>query len=260
MPEASAGSARERLEGGLTALEGRRALVTGASAGIGRAVAVALAEAGMEVHAAARRGDRLEALAAETGAIPHVTDVTDPAARARLVAAARPEILVLNAGTGAGITGLLQSSAEEIERMVATNLTAALDLVRLAAPAMGEGHIVTLGSVAGLYPNLSAAYGATKAGIRMMGQNLRAELAGTGIRVTEILPGRVRTEFYDAAIPDAETRESLKETGIAELAPEDIAAAILWALTQPLHVNVSAIELQPRDQIFGGVRFVRARD
>jgi len=212
----------------------------------------------MEVHAAARRADRLEALAAETGAIPHAADLTDPAARARLAEAVAPDILVNNAGIGAAIDGLFAADAADLARTVETNVTAVLDLIRLIAPGMrsrGRGHLVLLGSVAGVYPGPSAVYGASKGAMRMMGWNLRQEFAGTGIRVTEILPGRVRTEFYDAAIADPEARAAIKETGIRELTPRDVAEAILYAVAAPSHVNVSAIELQPVEQVFGGISF-----
>ena len=115
--------------------------------------------------------------------------------------------------------------------------------------------MVNLGSVAGLYPIVSVVYGASKGAVRLMSQNLRLELRGTGVRVTEICPGRVSTEFYDAAIPDPETRDRLKTTGIRELTPDDIAEAILYAVSAPAHVNVSTIELQPVEQVFGGVQF-----
>lgn len=240
------------------ALAGLTALVTGASSGIGAATVAALAGAGAEVHAVARRADRLQALAGQTGCRPHALDLTDAAARARLAAGIAPDILVSNAGIGAGIAGLATATLEDVERTVATNLVAVLDLVRLVLPGMRarrRGHLVTLGSVAGLYPGPSALYGATKAGVRMMGWNLRLELRGSGIRVTEVLPGRVATEFYDAAVADPATRARLKTTGIRELAPDDVAAAILWAVAAPAHVNVSAIELQPLEQSFGGIGF-----
>jgi len=242
----------------MTALAGRTALVTGASAGIGAATAAALAAEGATVHAVARRAERLQALSAATPLTPHAEDIAEPAARARLAARVAPDILVNNAGVGAGIEGLLAATEAEIERTISTNVTAVLDLVRLTAPGMarrGGGHVVLLGSVAGVYPGVSAVYGASKAAVRMTGWNLRRELAGTGIRITEILPGRVATEFYDAAVPDPETRARMKETGIRELASEDVAGAILYAVTAPAHVNVSAVEIQPLEQVFGGASF-----
>lgn len=234
------------------------ALVTGASSGIGAAVVRALAAQGWRVHALARRADRLAALAAETGCVAHAVDVRDGAALERLVALAAPDLLVNNAGLGAGITGLAGATRAEVAQTIETNVTAVLELLRLTLPGMiarRRGHIVNIGSVAGMYPLVSAVYGASKGAVRLMSQNLRLELRGTGIRVTEICPGRVSTEFYDAAVPDTETRDRLKSTGIRELSPGDIAAAILYAVSTPAHVNVQTIELQPVEQSFGGVRF-----
>ena len=244
----------------MAALDGKKVLITGASAGIGAAATRALTAAGAEVHAVARRADRLADLAAETGCHTHAADVTEAADRAALAEAVSPDILINNAGIGAGITGLIGASAEEVERTISTNVTAMLLLLRLFLPGMverGTGHVVNIGSVAGLYPTVSAVYGASKGAVRLLGQNLRIELKGTGVRVTEIQPGRVRTEFYDAAIADPALRDKVKETGVTELTPEDIAAAILYAVTAPGHVNISAIELQPLDQLYGGVQFAR---
>ena len=235
-----------------------QALVTGASSGIGAAVVRALAAAGWEVHALARRADRLEALAGETGCTPHTVDVRDGLVLERLVAGLAPDVLVNNAGLGMGMAGLVSASAADVAQTIETNVTAVLELCRLVLPGMiarRRGHLVSIGSVAGLYPAMSAIYGATKGAVRLLGQNLRLELRGTGVRVTEICPGRVATEFYDASIPDPETRDRLKRTGIRELSPDDIANAILYAVSAPAHVNVSTIELQPVEQSFGGVRF-----
>lgn len=242
----------------MTDLRGRVALITGASAGIGAATAAALAEAGAEVHITARRAEKLEAVATATAATAHIADVTQAADREALLAAVSPHILINNAGIGAGIAGLTDATPEEIERTVATNVTSVLHMLRAFLPGMiarGQGHVVTIGSVSGLYPSISAIYGATKGAMRLMDQSLRLELRATGVRVTEIQPGRVATEFYDAAIPDADRRDALKTTGITELTPQDIAAGILYAVTAPPHVNVSTIELQPVEQVFGGSMF-----
>jgi 3-hydroxy acid dehydrogenase / malonic semialdehyde reductase len=234
------------------------AIVTGASAGIGAGVVRRLSEAGWAVHAVARRADRLQALADETGCAAHAVDVRDGAALERLAAGLEADLVVNNAGLGAGITGLATASREDVARTIETNVTAALELLRLTLPGMiarGRGHVVNIGSVAALYPTGSAIYGASKAAIRLMSQNLRLELRGTGVRVTEICPGRVSTEFYDVAIPDAEARARAKATGIRELSPADIGAAVLYAVSAPAHVNVSMIELQPVEQTYGGVSF-----
>ena len=234
------------------------ALVTGASSGIGAAVVRAMAAQGWQVHAVARRADRLATLAAETGCTAHAVDLCDTDAVAALALDIPADVLVNNAGLGAGITGLLSASAEDIARTVDTNVTALLNAVRLFAPGMvarRSGHIVNIGSVAGLYPTVSAVYGGTKGAVRLISQNLRIELKGTGVRVTEINPGRVRTEFYDAAIPDPALRDAVKETGIEELTSEDIADGVMFALTRPTRVNIQTLELQPTEQVFGGVGF-----
>ncbi len=161
-------------------------------------------------------------------------------------------------GSGAGITGLAGASREDVAQTIETNVTAALELLRLTLPGMvarRRGHVVNIGSVVALYPTGSAVYGASKAAIRLMSQNLRLELRGTGVRVTEICPGRVATEFYDVAITDAEARQRMKTTRIRELTPADVAAAVLYAVSAPAHVNVSTIELQPVEQTYGGVSF-----
>jgi 3-hydroxy acid dehydrogenase / malonic semialdehyde reductase len=236
----------------------RTAIVTGASSGIGAGVVRALTQAGWAVHALARRADRLDALAEETGAVAHAIDVRDSAALERLAAGLAPDLVVNNAGLGAGITGLATASREDVARTVDTNVRAALELLRLTLPGMiarGRGHVVNIGSVAALYPTGSAIYGASKAAIHLLGQNLRLELRGTALRVTEICPGRVATEFYDAAVADTEARARLKTTGIRELSPADVAAAVLYAVSAPAHVNVSTIELQPVEQSYGGVSF-----
>lgn len=233
------------------------AVVTGASSGIGHAVVEALAGAGMTVHAIARREDRLRALAEATGCHTLALDITDPDGLAELMGTLSPDILVLNAGRGAGFGGLAHTSRADLAAAVDINVTALLDMIRLALPGMiaaRRGHIVTLGSVSGLYSSVSSVYGGTKAAVKMIAENLRLETRGTGIRVTDIRPGRVTSEFYDVALPEAAAARA-KDTRIRELAPGDIAAAILYAVTAPGHVNVSAIELQPLEQTYGGTSF-----
>lgn len=234
------------------------ALVTGASAGIGAATVRALVQDGWIVHMTARRADPLDALAADTGATGHVIDATDATAMGRLVTATPFDLIVANAGRGGAMTGLAGTAPDEIAALVQVNVTAVLQLIEAALPGMAarrRGHIISLGSVAGVYPVGTALYGATKHAIRGAIRNLRLETVGQGIRFTDIQPGRVRTEFYDVAVPDEDTRHRLKETGVEELTAGDVAEAIRWAAAQPAHVNVAAIELTPRDQVYGGVKF-----
>ena len=118
-----------------------------------------------------------------------------------------------------------------------------------------RGHIIQISSTAALYPIKSSIYGASKGAVHMLCQNLRLELEGTGVRVTEICPGRVSTEFFDVAIDDPATREGAKDSGINDLLPADVADAVVYALDAPWRVNVNLIDLQPTEQVFGGMRF-----
>lgn len=235
-----------------------RTLVTGASSGIGSGIAEVLAEAGYEVHAVARRADRLDALTGRTGCRAHAVDVTDSAAMATLVNEIQPEIVICNAGRAGGFDGIVNTRPEDLEKTISLNVTATLDLIRMCLPGMIErrcGHIVTMSSVAAIYPSVSSLYGGSKAAIRMIAQNLRLELRGTGIRVTDIRPGRVTSEIYKNAFSDPAKVARAIDTGIRELQPREIGDAVLYAISAPQHVNVSAIELQPLEQTYGGLYF-----
>jgi len=233
----------------------RTALVTGASSGIGAATVQALTRRGLQVHAIARRAERLDALAAETGCTVHALDLCDTDALYRVIGGIDTDVLINNAGMGRGFDTLANASREDIDRSIDTNVTAALQVVRAVLPGMIErrrGHLVQIGSIAGLYPLLSAVYGATKGAIHLLSQNLRTELTGTGIRHTEICPGRVHTEFFNTAIDDTERRESLVQ-GFELMQSEDIADAIVYALDTPWRVNISTIEMTPTEQAPGGL-------
>ncbi len=235
-------------------------LVTGASSGIGLATATALAARGMVVHATARRAERLARLAEATGCHTHVLDVRDSAAVVNMIATiGRVDVLINNAGLGRGWGPIAEASYVDIQQTVDTNVTAAIHMVQAVLPGMierGEGHIVNVGSMAGLYPLPAALYGATKGAIHLFSTNLRLELAGTGVRVTEICPGRIQTEFYDVAIDDPEERETIKNSGAQEVTADECADTIVYALTVPRHVNINRIELQPTEQTYGGSQFV----
>ena len=235
------------------------AVVTGASSGIGAATARALASAGFEVHAVARRADRLDALSAEIGCVPHVIDVRDRDAMTDLLRPMAISLLVNNAGLGRAMASLATSTPDDIDRTIDTNVTATLDAIRIVLPGMMErqrGHIVNIGSMAGLYPLAAVLYGASKGAVHVMCTNLRIELQGTGIRVTEICPGRVATDFYDVAIDDEQARARVKQSGIEEITAHDVAEAVLYAVQAPHRVNVNRIELQPTEQTYGGYQFV----
>ncbi len=247
-----------------------RALVTGASSGIGAAVASRLAADGYEVHAVARRAHRLDELSAAAvggpGVImPHVLDVRDSAALLSLVDEIEHrhgpvDVLVNNAGLGRMNGTLAEATLDDITRTVDTNITALMVATRAVLPSMIEsrrGHIINIGSMAGLYPVSSATYGASKAAVYRLSTNLRLELRGTGVRVTEINPGRVATEFYDVAVDDPERRAKAKDSGVDEVTADDVADAIGYAISVPRHVNINRIELQPTEQTYGGAQFDR---
>ncbi len=230
------------------------ALVTGASSGIGAACVRRLRERGLEVIALARRAERLAALAEETGCRSLPLDLADVDAVYAELGGLEVDVLVNNAGLGRGYEGFLKSTRPEIDEMIRINVTAAIHVVRALAEGMAErkrGHIVNIGSVAGLYPIGFPVYGASKGAVHLFGQHLRVDLKGSGIRLTEICPGRVATEFFDTAFKSEAEREAFN-SGFELLKPEDIAEAILFALDTPWHVNISLIELTPTEQSPGG--------
>lgn len=232
----------------------RTALVTGASSGIGAAVASALAARGLTVHAAARRRDRLDELAATTGCLAHVVDVRDRSAIHAAFAGLEIDILVNSAGIGLGFAGLHQAAPEDIETTLETNVLGTAQVIRAVVPGMverGRGHIVNIGSIFGLHAIGSAVYGASKGAIHLMSQNLRLELAGTGLRVTEVCPGRTKTEFLQIAAGDPGRARDMA-SGFDIITAEDVTEAVLFALAAPWRVNVSLIELTATEQIPGG--------
>ncbi len=236
------------------------ALVTGASSGIGEAVVRELRRRGLKVHAAARRADRLDRLAGETGCVAHAVDIRDTQVVYEAFGNLEFDILVNNAGVGRGFAQLSTASPQDIDATLGTNVTAAVHVLRAVMPGMVQrrrGHIVNIGSVAGLYPINSSIYGASKGAIRLLSQNLRMELQGTGVRVTEICPGRVETEFFAIATGDADQAKRAF-ADLQPLSPADVARSILHALDAPWHVNISSIELAPTEQFFGGDTVVSA--
>ena len=233
------------------------ALVTGASSGIGAAVVRALAASGLTVHAVARRADRLAALAEETGCQAHAFDATDTEALTRLLDGLAIDVLVNNVATGLGFGDRVSEvDPAVIDKAIATNLTVALHACRLVLPGMiarGSGHLVTVGSISGIYPIRQALYGATKGGLHVLHQTLRVELLGTGVRATEICPGSTYTEFVDDAFPDDPAAKAAFLESCRLLDPEDVADAVLYAVARPAHVNVGTIELTPTGEVPGGI-------
>ncbi len=237
------------------------ALVTGASSGIGAAVVERLCREGVAVHALARRADALEALAARTGCIPHALDVADLEGVTRLAGSTGFDILVNNAGVDRP-GSILAADAEGIDLLVDVNLRAVLHLCRLVVPGMAarnRGHVVNISSIAGAYNfGGNSTYHATKAAVHMLSRQLRVDLYGKMVRVTEICPGRVATDIFAHVHGDSpEVRERFIE---GFLLPEaaDIADAIAFAIAAPAAVNVGHIEIMPTLQVPGGLQTMRA--
>lgn len=236
------------------------ALVTGASSGIGAGVVERLAREGLKVHAVGRRTERLAELRARTGCEVHAVDVRDTAALRNAVAHLPIDVLVNNAGINRpGSIG--QATQDDLEVLVDVGLGAVLQLTRMLLPGMVErdrGHIVNIGSIAGLhsFPG-HAAYHAAKAGVHMLSQQLRVDLHGTRVRVTEVCPGRTATEIFATTFGDeAEARRRFLD-GFATLQVSDVVDAIAFAIAAPWHVNISLMEIWPTYQVPGGLRFAQ---
>jgi len=237
-------------------LSGRHILVTGASAGIGRATATRLAAEGARLTLVARRAERLEALAAELteahgGRVDVlVADVRDPDAYTAL-GDDTPDVLILNAGLARGTNIVQDNTPEELDEMIDTNIKGYLHLLRAFLPGMrarASGDVVLLGSVAGrqVYPG-GGVYCMTKHAVRALYESLRVDSAGFGVRFTTVDPGLVETEFSDVRLRDAEKAKAVYQ-GYRPLQPEDIADVIHFALTRPAHVNLGEIVVWPSDQ------------
>ncbi|MBZ9796864.1 SDR family oxidoreductase [Mesorhizobium sp. ES1-4] len=237
----------------------RTALVTGASKGIGAAIVESLVAEGLTVHALARSDDALRVLQQRLGprVKPLVADVRDHQAIASALGSAEIDVLVNNAGGLATVRPLQDQGAEETAEVVALNLTAPLQLIRLLLPGMiarKRGHIFNLTSTAAgaVFPGTTT-YGAAKAGLSQAGRILRFDLAGTGVRLTEIAPGRVKTDFYLKAFDG--DREGLRKRMYSEqrpLGPADIAAVLVAALRMPDHVDIAELTVTPSEQATGG--------
>ena len=234
------------------ALRGKRALVTGASAGIGAAAARALSHAGAEVLLTARRLERLEELAAELpGARAAALDVRDAGAVQRLCADETFDIVLANAGLARGVAPLAEGDVEGWSDMLDTNVKGVLHVVRATLSGMiarGSGDLVLLGSVAGrqVYPGGNV-YCATKHAVRAVYEALRLDAAGSGVRFTTVDPGMVETEFSMVRLGDAAKAAAVYE-GFEALQAEDVADAVLFAVTRPPHVNIGEIVLWPTAQ------------
>jgi NADP-dependent 3-hydroxy acid dehydrogenase YdfG len=247
----------------MEALTGKTVLVTGASAGIGRAVAVAFAKQGSRLILVARRRERLLALATEleaafgTQTLVVPVDLLDRRAVLAALEGLDPkwravDILVNNAGLVRGLDPLHAGRLEDWDEILDVNVKALLAVTRWAVPGMlerGAGHVINLGSISGYetYPG-GAVYCASKFAVRALTHGLKMDLVGTPIRVTSIDPGLVETEFSLVRYRGDAERAALPYRGLKPLCGDDIAEAAVWCAARPAHVNVLSLVILPTAQ------------
>ncbi|CAA0130414.1 putative oxidoreductase [Mycolicibacterium vanbaalenii] len=229
------------------------AVVTGASSGIGRATTELLCKSGYAVHVVARRADRLAELEDQLGVTGHAMDVADSAAVDALASALdAPAVLVNCAGGARGGDPVVDADPSAWEWMWQTNVLGTLLFDRAFVPKMkqaGRGTVVTVTSVAAFEPlPNSSGYSTSKHAQSALTQTLRSEMLGSPIRIIEVCPGIVRTEFFHQRYPDSPERADAMYDGLAPLEPMDVARAIDFAISQPPHVTLDRIVIRPTDQ------------
>jgi NADP-dependent 3-hydroxy acid dehydrogenase YdfG len=247
----------------MTRLKDSVVFITGASAGIGEACARAFAAEGARLLLAARRVDRLQALEPElrqAGAVDVHSIALDVRNSSAVESAlsSLPEnwssidVLVNNAGLSRGLDKLHNGKLQDWEEMIDTNIKGVLYVTRAVVPGMvarGRGHVVNLGSTAGevTYPG-GGVYCATKAGLKAINDGLRMDLLGTPVRVTSVDPGMVETEFSEVRFRGDKERAAKVYQGLTPLTAQDVADAIVWAVSRPAHVNIAQVLLTSVDQ------------
>jgi NADP-dependent 3-hydroxy acid dehydrogenase YdfG len=231
----------------------KTAVITGASSGIGAATARALAGEGYRTILGARRLERLEELATEIGGEAIALDVTDPASVESFDAAVSAcDVLVNNAGGALGLDSIAEADEEKWLTMYESNVLGQMRMTRALLSKLiesGDGHVVGITSIAAIEPYVGGAgYNAAKHAQRAMLRVLRQELLGQPVRVTEVVPGMVETEFSLVRFGGDEAAAARVYEGMQPLSAEDVAECIRWALAQPSHVNIDEIVVRPRDQ------------
>jgi 3-hydroxy acid dehydrogenase / malonic semialdehyde reductase len=244
-------------------------LITGATSGFGRACAELFAARGWQLILTGRRGDRLDQL--RQGLAPAMVhtaafDVRDRAQVERmyqdLPAAFRDvDVLLNNAGLALGLAPAQETDLEQWETMVDTNIKGLLYMTRRFLPGMVErnrGHVVNIGSVAASWPYPGGnTYGATKAFVQQFSRNLRADVHGTGVRVTNIEPGLAESEFSLVRFSGDRDKAAKVYEGTEPLSPRDIAEIVLWTVERPAHVNINCVEVMPTCQSWGSLAVAR---
>jgi NADP-dependent 3-hydroxy acid dehydrogenase YdfG len=241
----------------------RNAVVTGSTSGIGKATVLELARRGLTVYAIGRNREQLDELSSEKGVIAVQADVRETERIADAVKGVEIDVLVNNAGILSTRAMFHEIDPAEIDAMIDVNLKAPMHLTRALLPGMVErkrGHLVYIGSSGGQapYPNMGA-YGPSKAGLSLFCDNLRCDLMGTSVRVTEVVPGRVQTDLYRTAMAGNSARTLLYD-GYRPIQPEHVSSIIVNAIELPVFVDVARIEVFPTDQATGGGTMVKFQE
>jgi len=240
-------------------------VITGASSGFGRAAAKYFADAGFDLVLLARRADRLaEVKAALSDQVDVVTIALDVRNKVDVSSSlttlpdgvSEVSILINSAGLALGLGGADAADLDDWDAMVDTNIKGLMYCTHAILPGMvarGVGQIINLGSVAGSWPYPGGnVYGGTKAFVQQFSRNLRSDLLGKGVRVTNIEPGMCETEFSKVRFDGNEAQAAAVYQGMQPLSAEDVAEVIFWVATRPPHVNVNQLELMPVSQAWSG--------
>jgi 3-hydroxy acid dehydrogenase/malonic semialdehyde reductase len=249
-------------------LKGKVIFITGATSGFGLAFAKKFVKKGAKVIATGRRQERLKSLHKSLGRNLHTLafDVSDQKAVTKAIAGLPKEfaainVLINNAGLALGLESADKASLEDWQQMVDTNIKGMLYCTHAILPGMvkrGGGHIVNIGSIAGTYPYPGGnVYGATKAFVKQFSLNLRADLLGKNVRVSNIEPGMVETEFSVVRFGGDKKKAKTIYAGAQPLTANDIAECVYYCLTAPSHVNINSVEIMPTNQAFSGFAVYR---
>lgn len=247
-------------------------LITGASAGFGKALAERLVAKGHHVIGCARRLDKLNALAETLGEsfLPVVMDVSDTASIPQIIADLpegfkQIDVLVNNAGLALGTEPAQNANLDDWMRMTDTNIKGLMALTHAVLPAMvarDSGYIINVGSIAGSWPYFGGnVYGATKAFVKQFSLNLRADLIGTQLRVTNLEPGNVAgTEFSNVRYHGDDEKAAKVYDGFKTMTGDDIGDILLWLIESPAHINVNRLEVMPVAQTYNGLTIAKNGD
>ena len=234
-------------------------LITGATSGFGKACAEYFAAQGWQLILTGRRTERLEQLKTELGGAVRQIITLDVRKREQvfeqLESLSDVDVLLNNAGLALGLEPAWDVDIEDWEVMVDTNIKGLMYCTRALLPQLvkrNSGHIVNIGSTAGAWPYPGGnVYGGTKAFVQQFSRNLRADLLGTKVRVTNLAPGMAESEFSNVRFKGDTGEASKVYQGVEPLLPHDIAETVYWIVTRPAHVNINAIEVMPVDQAWG---------